>query len=160
MHIAGLSFTQLVGSVRDMSLFSKEVCVSEEIPLDHLEETLLQLVHKLIMSHSVTDHLILYWNVGLSDVNHTLCHRVKQTHREAAKRAHCTECGPKAKGLRKNTASGEGAGKRSPPVFVQEGYTLYFTQFHFLLLCLLTQQFRESDVEAGLSKLSRWVSQN
>lgn len=26
--------------------------------------------------------IIFYWNVGLSDVNHTLGHRVKQTHRE------------------------------------------------------------------------------
>lgn len=105
------TFTRLVGSERDVSLFSKEVCVSEEIPLDHLEETFLQLVHKLIMSHSVSDHLLL--ERGPFRCESHFGSPSKADSQGAAKRAHCTKCGPRAEGLRKNTANGEGAGKRS-----------------------------------------------
>ena len=41
--------------------------------------------------------ILLYWNVGLSDVNHTWGYR--RSRHTAAERAFCAKCGPKAKSL-------------------------------------------------------------
>lgn len=122
--------------------FPGRLCVFEKIIHDQLEEILLQLVHRLTVSYSVSDLLTLYWS---TDFQWWIMLWVTEDSSYTQNRKEGLLCrvGPRTNCLgKKNIANAESTGKRSSPFCIYKRVLctfFFFTQFHCPLPCPLTE---------------------